>query len=64
MALIIKGDLLYAQLRAHKHPGTGHCIWSLLYVDFFCAPLGADLQLLPTVIKQSIHALLSIQSTF
>lgn len=34
MALIIRGDLLYPQLGAHKHPGTGHCIWSLFYVDF------------------------------
>lgn len=34
MALIIGGDLLYARLRAHKHPGPGRCIWSLFYVDF------------------------------
>lgn len=34
MALIIRGDLLYPQLRAHKHPGTGHCIWCPFYVDF------------------------------
>lgn len=34
MALIIRGDLLFPQLRAHKHPGTGHCIWCLFYVDF------------------------------